>query len=508
MKQLTPMDAQFYYSDTTNQSMIIGGLHICDQSAAPNGFVRHKDILQYIEDRLNTTSMYRRRLQKAPLSLDDPYWLDDENFDLEYHVRHVGLPQPGDWRQLCIFSSRIFARTIDMERAPWEMYIIEGLDNVEGVPKGSFAVLTKMHHAYVDGQSGLSMLESLVEDSAAHEFGRRDNIQIVEHAPSATEMWMRTAPRLLGQTLRSAKGALDFAKSGLAFAQSMSNEENRTVLRTAPSTRFGVKVSPHRVYDAFFLDLSSLKAIKQSVAGATINDTVISVLGGALRRYMSAKHELPDTSMISMCPVSGRPKDMKGEGGNDVSAMLVAVGTDIEDPIDRLTAVREETLKGIALAKGPVSGLLNALGEITPPIVRNLASQLQSKLPVVEGVANTVITNVPGFVGGSAKYFAGAPIVQSTPYGPVADGIGLFHAVSSYMGNVVIAVSADRAVMPDIDVYIQCIRDSFEEHIDAANAKVIADAEIAKAAAIEAEQAAAERKAAVAAKVKAQTSVV
>src|SRR5690606_6636221 len=153
MKQLTPLDSHFFHFETPNQPMMIGSLWLCDQASAPNGLVRHKDVLQYIRDRLNTTPMFRRRLEQAPLRLDDPYWLEDENFDLEYHVRHVGLPQPGDWRQLCIFTARTMSRTIDMDRAPWEIYIIEGLNNIKGIPENSFAVLIRFHHAYVDGKT-------------------------------------------------------------------------------------------------------------------------------------------------------------------------------------------------------------------------------------------------------------------------------------------------------------------------------------------------------------------
>src|SRR5690606_31766135 len=119
MKQLSPLDSNFFYFETPNQPMIIGSLWLCDQSSAPNGIVRYQDILQYVEDRLSTTSIFRRRLQHVPFRLDDPYWLEDENFELEYHVRHVSLPQPGDWHQLRLFTARTMSRTLDMERAPW-----------------------------------------------------------------------------------------------------------------------------------------------------------------------------------------------------------------------------------------------------------------------------------------------------------------------------------------------------------------------------------------------------
>ena len=183
MKQLTPMDSHFFYFEAPNQPMMIGSLWLCDQSTAPGGLVRHKDILQYVSDRLNTTSYFRRRLEKAPFQLDDPYWLDDENFDLEYHVRHVGLPQPGDWRQLCIFTARTMSRSVDMERAPWEIYIIEGVNNVEGVPPNSFAVLIRFHHAYVDGKASLELTTAMMEETADHEYGRGGRVGVGQDRP-------------------------------------------------------------------------------------------------------------------------------------------------------------------------------------------------------------------------------------------------------------------------------------------------------------------------------------
>lgn len=155
MKQLTGPDAMFLHNELEGFPMLIGGVSIYDQATSPNGIVRFKDILAMFESRLDRSPIFRRKLAQVPLNLDQPYWVDDANFDLEFHVRHIALPKPGDWRQLCIQVARLHARPLDKGRPLWEAYVIEGLDKVEGVPPGSFALYLKVHHAAIDGASGI-----------------------------------------------------------------------------------------------------------------------------------------------------------------------------------------------------------------------------------------------------------------------------------------------------------------------------------------------------------------
>ena len=154
MRQLSGQDAAFLYMENQGAHLHVGGLQFYDPSTAPGGKVSHKDILQHIESRLDTSQVFRQKLLSVPLSLDFPYWVDDDRFDLEFHVRHIGLPSPRDWRQLCILVARLHSRPIDMSRPPWEMYIIEGLDNIDWLPGGSYAIFSKYHHAAIDGASG------------------------------------------------------------------------------------------------------------------------------------------------------------------------------------------------------------------------------------------------------------------------------------------------------------------------------------------------------------------
>ena len=187
MQQLTGMDASFLYLETANAPMHISGLAIYDQSTAPGGKVRFKDIIENYSTRVRGLPPMTRKLVEVPLNLDHPYWVSDGNYDPEFHIRHLALPKPGDWRQLCILISRLHARQLDRNHPLWEAYIIEGLDNVEGVPKGSFAVFSKTHHAAVDGTSGMEMTAAIHDLTPDYQTAREPVLIEVDIHPSKFE---------------------------------------------------------------------------------------------------------------------------------------------------------------------------------------------------------------------------------------------------------------------------------------------------------------------------------
>ena len=464
MKQLSPTDAMFYNMDSTHNPATIAVMWICDQSQAPNGVVRHKEILDYLNDRISCNSMFRRRLQKAPLSLDFPYWLEDDNFDLEYHVKHVGLPQPGDWRQLCIFTSRIMSRAMDNDRAPWEIYIIEGLNNVENVPEGSFAVLIRLHHAYVDGQSGIELLTGLMTDTQTPT-PNPHHVEYVERTPTATEMWARTAPRLLGQTFKSAKAGYKGIRKGFELYSRLRGESRPDQSRS-PDTMFTAKVSPHRVYSSISWEIAELQKVRKLHEGSSLNDVIVAIVGGGMRRYLTKHDNLPaDESLTAICPVSVRPKTASKEGGNMVSGMVIGIGTNIEDAVTRLELVRQRTARGIPLAREVVHELGDAMNDLMPAYMHNMQAWAMGKLDLASKftAVNTIITNVPGPVG-DQKFFAGAPILNVHPVVPIADGIAITHGITGVGSKLTMGILSDRAIIGDIDFYIECMQASTDEY--------------------------------------------
>ncbi|MCW8277293.1 wax ester/triacylglycerol synthase family O-acyltransferase [Pseudomonas sp. PCH199] len=466
MKQLTPLDAQFFYSDAPHQPMVIGSLWICDQRSAPNGLVRHKDIIRYFSARLSSTSLFRRRLQHAPLRLDDPYWVEDKNFDLEYHIRHVGLPQPGDWRQLCIFTARAMSRTLDMERAPWELTIIEGLNNIDGVPPGSFALLLRFHHSYIDGKAGIEINNLLMSDHP--EFDENTYRQPSGgRLPSRAQMWTRTVPRLMTQPWRSLRAGVGMSKASLQLINRMRGEDKPTQ-KCIPTTLFNTQVSAHRTFGGLSWKISELKQVRRCAEGATLNDVIIAVIGGGLRRYLQRREALPDSeSLVALCPVA-IPPDQARQTGNLLSGMLIGIGTDIADPVERLQAILERTQSGTGLAREVVHELIVCAGDLVPAPMRMLSSWMSTQLRYTGKyhLANTLITNVPGPTGGmQRKYVAGAELLALYPIPPVLDGMALCHGITSLYGELLLGVVSDRHVLPDMDIYIECLQQSTEQYL-------------------------------------------
>lgn len=465
MKQLTPLDAQFFYSDATHQPMVGGSLWICDQRTAPNGLVRHKDIIRYFSTRLSSTSLFRRRLQHAPFWLDDPYWVEDKSFDLEYHIRHVGLPQPGDWRQLCIFAARSMSRTLDMDRAPWELTIIEGLNNVEGVAPGSFALLLRFHHAYIDGKAGIEINNLLMSDQAeldevAYQQPYNDRL------PSRAHLWGKTLPRLMTQPLRSLRASLSASRAGLNLLTRLRGE-NRPAQKRVPSTLFNAQVTPHRTFGGLTWKIDDIKHIRRCAEGATLNDVILAIIAGGLRRYLRRREALPaDLSLVALCPVAILSEEAQ-RTGNLVSGMLIGIGTHIENPVERLQAILERTQSGAELARDVVYDLIVSMGDLVPAPMRMLGSWMGSHWRHVGKyhLCNTLITNFPGPMGKARKYFAGAEVQALYPVPPIADDMALSHAITSLYDQIILGVGSDRHVLPDMDVYIDCLQTSTEEYL-------------------------------------------
>ena len=253
MQQLTGMDASFLHSEMDNAPMHIGPLLIYDVSTAPDGFVRFKDILRTFEERLDRSTVFRRKLANVPLNLDQPYWVEDEHFDLEFHVRHIALPKPGDWRQLCIQVARLHARPLDRSRPLWEAYVIEGLDNVEGLPKGSFALFLKIHHAAIDGATGTEIIGAIHDLSVAAEPVPEANAWRPERMPGNVTLLWRASLANLRHPFRLAKVV---GKSAPAWRRLRVGEKEKKFrsLGEKERTRFNGPISPHRVFGAVNYD--------------------------------------------------------------------------------------------------------------------------------------------------------------------------------------------------------------------------------------------------------------
>ncbi|MFA6218482.1 MAG: wax ester/triacylglycerol synthase family O-acyltransferase [Erythrobacter sp.] len=473
MRQLQGMDASFVALETRNSPMHIGSLLIYNPQTAPGGFVRFKDILAFFESRMQLSRTMRQRLVRVPFDLDYPYWIEDPDFDLEYHVRHVALPRPGDWRQLCIQAARIFARPLDLTRPPWEFTVVEGLENIPGVSPGSYAMVTKVHHAAIDGMSGIDLMEALhtlAPDEPAP--ATRDPWK-AEKVPNPVELLGKSYFNALTNPLRQIEVAAK-AAPGLAKALKglVAKEFDVSGGMIAPRTRFNRAISGHRVVEGRSVPLADVKAIRTAVPGAKVNDVFLTIIGGAMRKYLLARDDLPKKTLTAMAPISVRSSTEKGDMGNQVAAMIAPLGTHIADPLERLQFVHGRTINSKAMTDAMGARNMTEVSKVSPALWMSLGAQLYTRLGLanrgVGPVFSTVVTNVPG--PPVPIYSAGARLESMMGLLCLTDGLGLGHVVQSYTDEASIAFTACRELLPDPEFYAQCIEDSFAELRDAAKA--------------------------------------
>jgi diacylglycerol O-acyltransferase len=480
VEQLSWTDDMMLRAERPETPMQIQMLLIYDQSTAPAGRVTFKRILEELDARLHLAPTFRRRLTELPGGLHMPYWVEDPDFDLEYHVRHIALPQPGDWRQLCIQIARIHGRQLDLRRPPWELTVIEGLNSIPGVPKGSFAISLKLHHCVVDGMESVELMAAmhdLVADAPrpappAHPFEP-------SALPSTSDLVVRTATNIALYPLRASRVLIPGAFNALRHLHTLPGALVSGVASTlapgggslfSPATRFNGSATPHRVFEARFHDLDDFKRIKNCVPKATINDVTLAYVGGALRHYLGGYGELPEESLVAACPASIRSNDERGVGGNRLFGRLHPLGTSIADPLERLAAIVEETSAFRDNADSAGSARLMELVGVVPTALLGLTVKAATAMPFsAPTIASTTVSNVPG--PKEAIYFAGARLERVTGLGPLIGGMNLFHVVASYHGTVSIGATADRSALPDPSHYADCMQTAFDELLSAAGSR-------------------------------------
>ena len=471
MRQLQGMDSSFVAMESPNSPMHIGSVLIYNPATAPGGFVRFKDILAFIESRMQLSTTMRQRLVRVPFDLDYPYWIEDPDFDLEYHVRHVALPKPGDWRQLCIQAARIHSRPLDLNRPPWEFTVVEGLDNVRGYPPGCFAFVTKVHHSAIDGMSGIDLLEATHTLAPNTPPPNRPDEWKPEKVPGPVELLGKSYVNAIINPLKQVQVAAQ-AVPGVASAIKglVAREFKLSTDLVPPRTRFNRSISPHRVVEGRTFPLADFKSIRALLPEAKVNDVAIAIIGGALHKYLSAKNDLPKSTMTAMAPISVRSTDEKGDMGNQVAAMIAPLGTHIADPAERLEYVFSQTSNSKAMTNALGARRMTEVSKVNPLLYMALGAQLFNRVSLAHRFGmpfNTVVTNVPG---PPVHIYSSSARLESMALSLICltDGLGLAHVVQSYVDEAYISFTACRDIMPDPEFYSQCLQDSFEEMLAAA----------------------------------------
>lgn len=463
MEQLTGLDASFLYLETPSLHMHVSMAAIFDPSTVPGGYSWQK-LRELVGSRLALAPIFRRRLVEVPFRLSHPYWVGDDHFDLDYHVRRAALPAPGGIEELAEFVGDVCSRQLDRSKPLWEMYILEGLRD------GNIAMVTKIHHSTIDGVSGAELLARLFDLEPDPKDGPSggEAEKVAEHMPSDVQLVARALASRLRQPLdvtrlawKTGRAVLDVRRVRHAPATTKA-----ALPLTTPRTSLNAAVTPHRKVAFASIGLDDVKRIKNEV-GTTVNDVVLAICTGALRRYLARGNELPDHPLVATVPVSVAPR-VPRPGANKVSAMWVALPCGIEDPVDRLLAIRDGT-KGAKEEHAALGAeVLLDWAEHATPNVFSAAARAYTRLKLAERhrpIHSLVISNVPG--PDFPLYLGGAQLVAGFPLGPVMDGAGLNITVMSYRGVLNWGLMACAETVPRLEEMASYVPQALEELMEA-----------------------------------------
>ncbi len=476
MRQLTALDQQFLALEDSRHYGHVGGLAILDPSSAPGGSLTLLDLQNLIHERLPLVPPFRWRLNEVPFNLDYGYWIEDPDFDLEFHVRELALAPPGTDAQLAEQVARIFSRPLDRSRPLWELYLVHGL------PRGRLAVMSKIHHAVIDGMSGAEILGALLDltpegrDAPAALPAPRAKPGQLEMLGRGLLGMPRYPLRLLGSLPRALPN-VDEVRSlsgipGLGTLGRTARTAQRVLGRgpivghvemTPPRTSFNVRVSAHRRFAFGPLSLDRVKQIKNA-HGCTVNDVVVSICAAAVRRWLLEHDELPDDPLVAQIPVSVRSEEQRGTFGNRILLMTAPLYTNVDDPVERLLLTHEALAQMKERHRALPADLLQDANQFIPPALFARAARLTFSLSASKRsrpLWNLVVSNVPG--PQFPLYMAGARLEAQYPISVVTDGMGLNITVMSYCGELNFGIVADREQMPDVWSLIEWLRDAADE---------------------------------------------
>ncbi len=464
MKQLSGLDATFLYMETPTTYGHVNGLLIFDRPSPdfdPRAAVHAK-----YASMIGELEPMRRRLVEVPFGLDHPYWIADPDFDLDYHVRALNLAPPGRVDQLAEQVSRIVARPMDRTRPLWEVYVIDGLES------GRWALLTKYHHATIDGASGQLMLEMLTSPDPDAPPPSASPPWEPESIPSGAELLRLAIANLLRNPVKAMRLQARIVRqlataSGVPAARRGAEQAEAVVKRIgvpadrrrsrvalpmtgAPPTPWNKAITPHRRFAMRTSSLENIKRLKQATGG-TVNDVVMAICAGALREYLLRHDALPDRPLRAMVPVSIRTGDETDPWTNRVSGFVADLPTDCDDPLERVARCRtamDEAKRQFELV--PAQELVD-MNQFSSPVLATAATRLASQLRLADRITppvNLVISNVPG--PRQPLYLAGAMLRHQFPVSIVTEGQGLNITVTSYLDRLDFGFIVDRELVPDV----------------------------------------------------------
>jgi diacylglycerol O-acyltransferase / wax synthase len=466
LDRLSSTDASFLHQEGPTSHMHIGGVLIFEGPPPP--FI---DYLNHVRGRLHLVPRYRQKLVTPPLETGRPFWVDDPDFNLEYHVRHTALPAPGTEEQLFLLAGRIASQQLDRDKPLWENWLIEGLEG------DRFALISKTHHALVDGISGVDLASVLLDLERSPQ-------------PSAEELepWRpRPEPSSVELIAAGVRGVMGVGTGMVARTVSAATRPGRTLgkvrdaaegvgeiawagLNPAPETPLNVEIGPHRRYAVVRHQLDDYKTVKNALGG-TVNDVVLAVVSGALAQWLHARGVRTEgLEMRALVPVSVRTENQRGTLGNQLAAMRGPLPVYIRDPLARLQYVRR-AMDGLKESKQAVgAATLAAVNDLAPPTILAQASRLQFSTRLF----NLLVTNIPG--PQFPLYVLGRQLEDLFPLAFLPRNHALAVAMMSYNGGLDYGLLGDYDALPDIDEIADGIDASLRELLEAARARRSPDA--------------------------------
>ena len=454
---MNPLDASFMAIEDDNNPMHIGSVAIFEGPAPTYG-----DVVRMVASKLQLVPRYRQKVRMVPLQLGRPVWVDDPHFQILYHIRHTAVPSPGSEEQLRNLAGRVFAQNLDRSKPLWEMWIVEGLKG------GRWAMISKVHHAMVDGVSATDLLEVLLNHTP----------EVVEpeieewsagREPSDLEVLADTAIGNLVRPIDAIRGLPALARSPLPGGMSLGNLGSTlstyvSMLRN-PTADLNGPVGPHRRWSWAKSSLADVKTIRQALP-ATVNDVVLAVITRGFRDLLSGRGaEVEGRVVRTLVPVSVRSEQERGTYNNRVSGMFADLPVGIGDPVERLENIRGQ-MAGLKESKMAVGGdALAQMAGFAPPMLLAMGTRLAGRVP--QFTINTVTTNVPG--PQFPLYIQGRQMIEAYPFVPIFGSVRISIAIFSYLGGLNFGVTGDYDSAPDIEVLCEGIEAGVQEYLEIAS---------------------------------------
>ena len=465
MQQLSLTDSIFLYAEDERMPMHIGSIYIIvpDKEEVEFDF---ESLRQFMLDRIHLSPVYRRRLLETPLNMGRPYWINDPDFNIDNHLFHVSLPKGGTRADLLKLAAQIYSRPLDRSKPLWSQTVISGLENVETVPKNAYAMVTKIHHANIDGMGGTEIMKAMLDLSptprkvpppkAAWKPEKISSMPALIAKDYAKRIF--EYPKSVGKFLSSTTSSLRTMSQGLTPKELM---EQLKPGKFAPQSILNQSVTPTKDFGFIDMPISRVKKIK-NLGKVKVNDVMLAICSGGLRKYLLEKEALPNRSLIAGVPVSMRSTaDMNADGGNQVNMMSVELETTEKDPIQRLLKIHNKTKQSKVIAK---AAPVDSITKLIPSEVAAAASKLYTRMGFLSKYAlmhNVYITNVPG--PPMPLYINGGRILHNYGFGITTENMGLMIVILSTEDRFTITLTVCKDIIPDPQHLADCIQSSLNE---------------------------------------------